>query len=229
MPLARTPLHDWHASHGAEFHSADGWQVVWRYHKSPEEPPLLRRPVVIADISANPKLSVLGSGVKAFAAKLLGLSPIRKVRGACDMEPTSRDLVCRLTENSLLLLALTPDQSGLAARIADAMNVTHLDVTTAYAGFSLIGTRAAEVLQPLTELDLSPQPFPKQSCVETNLAGVHALLVRPRRSGMDEILVYVGWDVGEYVWERIWNTGAPLGLSAIGATEWSLNFAGPSG
>jgi sarcosine oxidase subunit alpha len=229
IPLARTPLHEWHAAHGAEFTAIDGWHVVMRYPRAAEESNLLLRPVLIADISANAKVSYVGRGVDALAAKLLGLSPLRKPRGACDLEPSRRDRACRLTENSLLLLALTTNAAALDAYVGQAENVVRTDVTSAYAAFSLLGARAAELLQRLTALNVSLPAFPNQSCVETNLAGVPALLVRPRRSGMDEILVYVGWDVGEYVWQRLWEVGAPLGPSPISGGQWYLNFAGPCG
>jgi 4-methylaminobutanoate oxidase (formaldehyde-forming) len=227
--VARIPLHHWHEERGAEFTASDGWQTPFRYRPTPREGNLLLAPVLIADLSANAKRSYIGRGVDALAAKLLGLSSLRKVRSACDLEPSRQDFACRLTENSLLLLSLTPSGAALDDLVGQAENAARIDVTTAYAGFSLLGARAAELLQQLTALDVSLSAFPNQSCAETNLAGVHALLLRPRRGGRDEILVYVGWDVGEYVWEQLWDAGQPLGLSVISPSEWYLNFAGPCG
>lgn len=227
--IARTPLHHWHEARGAEFTASHGWQVPSRYRDVPREGNLLLARVLIADLSANAKRSYVGRGVDALAAKLLGFSPLRKLRGACDLEPSCRDIACRLSEKNLLLLSLTASGAGLDNIVGQVENVVGMDVTSAYAGFSLLGERAAELLQKLTALDVSPAAFSNQSCVETNLAGVQSLLVRPRRDGRDEILVYVGWDVGEYVWEELWEAGQSLGRSVISPAEWYLNFAGPSG
>jgi glycine cleavage system aminomethyltransferase T len=229
IATARTPLHHWHEAHGAEFSASQGWQRPFCYRPALREDNLLHAPVLIADLSANAKRSYVGRGVDALAAKLLGLSPLRKPRGACDLEPSTRDIACRPNEYSLLLLSLTTSGAVLDDLVGRTENMIDSDVTSAYAGFSVLGARAAEVLQKLTALDISPTGFPDQSCVETSLAGVNALLVRPRRCGQDEILIYVGWDVGEYVWEKLWEAGQPLGLSVISPSEWYLNFAGPCG
>jgi sarcosine oxidase subunit alpha len=98
--------------------------------------------------------------------------------------------------------------------------VVRTDVTSAYAAFEVFGPRLDELLRRLTHLDLRPASFPVSSCAETALAGVEALLVRPADRSPPGVLIYVAWDLGEYVWERLVEAGrdvpiTPVGLEAL--------------
>ena len=58
------------------------------------------------------------------------------------------------------------------------------------------------------------------SCAETTLAGVEALLVRTEGLAVPSLRLYVAWDMAEFVWERLLETGrrdqiTPLGWGAI--------------
>jgi glycine cleavage system aminomethyltransferase T len=84
----------------------------------------------------------------------------------------------------------------------------------------MVGPRLEGVLCRLTHLDVRPAALPPDSCVETALAGVEALLVRHDRGDLPAVRVYVAWDLGEYVWERVLEAGrdvpaTPLGLDAL--------------
>jgi sarcosine oxidase gamma subunit len=84
----------------------------------------------------------------------------------------------------------------------------------------MLGPRLEEVLRRLTQLDIRPAALPEGSCAETALAGVEALLVRPAGLALPSVRVYVAWDLGEYVWERLLDAGrgglmAPVGLEVL--------------
>ena len=51
-PVARTPLHSWHAAHGARFVERDGWQVVAAYTTPEREVEAARAGLGVADISS---------------------------------------------------------------------------------------------------------------------------------------------------------------------------------
>jgi sarcosine oxidase subunit alpha len=94
------------------------------------------------------------------------------------------------------------------------------DVTFAYAGFALVGPRLEEYLRRLMHLDVRPAAFPPGSCAETAFCGVEALLVRPAIGPFPALQVFVAWDLGEYVWERMLDAGrdvpiTPLGMEAL--------------
>jgi len=123
-----------------------------------------------------------------------------------------------------LLLAPTLTPTVLSQRLATLgkdQPLVLMDVTSAYAGFVVVGPRWEELLRRLTSLDLRPTSLPLPSCTETALAGVEAILVRSSGPSLPWVRIYVSWDLGEYVWERILEAGReqgilPLGLEALG-------------
>jgi len=210
MPYARTPLHHWHAAHGARFTARDGWQVVAAFSDAEKEAASARTGLGVADISAFAKISRRGPGAASLIPSTLGVVAV----------PDGAGLACRLTDDHLLLLASTPDATALdrhVAALCEGRPVVQTDVTSTYAGFWLIGPRLERFLRYLTHFDIRPAAFPANSCAETAFAGVEALLVRLTE---DSLRVYVAWDLGEYVWERMTEGGhevpvTPLGLKAL--------------
>lgn len=146
-PVARTPLHHWHAAHGAHFIDVDGWQVVAAYSSAEPEAAAARAGLGLADISAG-----AGTGPRETA-----------------------------------------------------------DLPPGCAGFELVGPRLGEFLRRLTDL-----PLPIHSPAETAFAGVDARLVRPGERSLPTLRVYVAWDLGEYIWERMMEAGRDIPITAIG-------------
>lgn len=213
-PVARTPLHDWHHAHGARFVERDGWQVVAAYSGADPEAAAARAGLGLADVSAFAKVSLRGRGVRAAVPSL--------APGRVGL-PGESVLACRLTDDHLLLLASAPTAPPLFQRLAeshDGAPLVRTDATSAYAGFEIIGPHLEGCLRRLTHLDVRPAALPVNCCAETALVGVEGLLVRLDRGPLPALRVYVAWDLGEYVWERIVAAGGdvpvtPLGLEAL--------------
>jgi glycine cleavage system aminomethyltransferase T len=83
-PVARTPLHPWHAAHGARFIERDGWQVVAGFADARHEAEAARAGLGLADISAFADATAARAGLW-----LLG--------------PRWEELLCRLTQLDLRL------------------------------------------------------------------------------------------------------------------------------
>jgi sarcosine oxidase subunit alpha len=221
-PVARTPLHHWHAAHGARFADRDGWQVVAAYADAEREAEAARAGLGLADVSAFAKISLRGPGVATLSQALVGDSVPRSRRRVAAVSGGSA-LACRLTDDHLLLLAATPTTAVWEQRLTSLHNgqpVVQTDVTSAYAGFMVVGPRLEEFLRRLTHLDARLASFPVSSCAETALAGVEALLVRSAEPTQPALRIYVAWDLGEFVWERLIEAGRdgstmPIGLEAL--------------
>jgi glycine cleavage system aminomethyltransferase T len=216
--VARTPLHAWHAAHGARLTESHGWQVPAGYSTLERELAVARSAVALADLSAFAKVSILGPGVPAFARTLAGDAVSKPCRVAV-VDAGGPVLACRLAADHLLLLADTPDLEPLMRQQAAS-----IDVTTAYAVFSLVGPNAEPVLAQLTALDLAGC-LPPGACAETGLAGIQALLVRPPTTPLPWVRICVAWDLGEYVWERLLDAGRRHGVEAVGLD--ALRHAAP--
>jgi sarcosine oxidase subunit alpha len=218
MPVARTPLHHWHASHGARFTNREGWQVVTAYGEAEREAAAARAGLGLADISASAKVSLRGAGVPPLVQSLLPDSAAQRPGGVASL-PGKSALACRLTEEHLLLLATPPTAITLRA-VPEGQSVTPMDMSSAYAGFTLLGPHLEECLCRLTHLDLRAASIPVNACAETALAGVEALVVRLAGQALPTLFIYVPRDVGEYVWERLLEAGRdgpimPVGLDAL--------------
>jgi glycine cleavage system aminomethyltransferase T len=171
--------------------------------------------VGVADVSPLAKLSLRGPGVPAFAAALGDVGP-RSV------SKIDAGLACRLTEDCLFLVAGSTSRAGFVEPFFSSAQIVRTDVTSAYAGFALVGNHVEVLVGRLSSFDVGNQGFPEGSCAETELAGVHALLVRPAGRFTPEICVYVAWDLGEYVWEVFWGTGRDLSIIPVGMETMKL-------
>jgi sarcosine oxidase subunit alpha len=217
-PLARTPLHHWHAAHGARFTESNGWQIVTRYAGAGAE---ARTGLGLIDASASAKLALHGPGVATAAHTLVTDHGADRPQGVGTLSSDRKTLACHLTDEYLLLLATSPDVTDLASAVADPcreQRVVACDMTSALAGFVVLGEQVEALLRRVTHLDVRPSAFPVNSCVETSLAGVEALLVR--QSEPTNVRIYVAWDMAEFVWERLLETGlewhiTPLGIEAL--------------
>ncbi len=218
---AHTPLHHWHLARSAQMGEFAGWQIPLVYSTVAEEVAAARSGAALADVSAFLKYSLLGPAVLAFLeASLPGTAALRP-RGVSWL-PERKALACRLTTDHLLLLAMDMQADALAPQLTRAdlfPGLVRQEVTAAHAAFWLCGPQMEEVLAGLTALDISPTALPEGACAETGLVGVPALLVRVPELAVPSVLLCVGWEVGEYVWERLLEGGRVTALGQEGLCE----------
>lgn len=218
-PPARTPLYHWHAAHGARLVDRDGWQVPAVYTDVERETAAARAGLGVADVSAFDKTLLLGPGVAEVVPHLVGPGHADRPSTAAALRAGGPGLACRLTADSLLLLASTTDAAPLAAGLRDLRHERPLlrqDETTARAAFWLVGPRIEDLLRRLTAVDLGAAVLPMGACAETGLAGVPALLVASPELALPSLRVCVSWDLGEYVWECLLDAGRGLGALPLG-------------
>jgi glycine cleavage system aminomethyltransferase T len=218
FPLGRTPLHSWQEARGTTMVPRDGWLVPDPATSDTEAECLAaQNGVGLVDLSAYAKLSLRGPKLRVLVQDVLGKSPAVRPRGVAVHDAGGTVLACRLTDEHLLLLAMRINAAGLDTpftNLASELAIVQTDVTCAFAGIGLVGPKAEQVVQRLTSLDLSARGLPTGSCAETNLAGIQALLVRPAQLDLPALCLYVAWDLGEYVWEKLWQTSRREGITA---------------
>src|SRR5690349_12279552 len=69
--LAETPLHDWHAAHGAKLVDFAGWSMPVHYGSIVAEHQAARRAAALFDVSHMGRLKFGGTGGGAFLEGLL--------------------------------------------------------------------------------------------------------------------------------------------------------------
>jgi len=106
----------------------------------------------------------------------------------------------------------------LLSKAGKTAAVLQTDMTSALAAFWLFGPHTDETLRQVTHYDVAAMA--PGSCTETGLAGVPAVLIRPQTPTVPSMQILVGWDVAEYVWEKLWQLGqiwnvSPLGIDGL--------------
>ena len=93
------------------------------------------------------------------------------------------------------------------------------EVTSVYAQLLLAGPRSRDVLNKLTSLNLSSNLRDDLTCAQTNVAHVHAIILRKDLAALPAFHLLVGREYGESVWESVLHAGnefeiTPFGLEA---------------
>ena len=218
----RVNWYESNASSGDDSTRPDGWAGMLWSPAIGAEHLACRTSAAIFDESSFSKLDVTGSGAAAFLERLCANSVARRVgavtytqllnsRGGVECDLT----VTRLAEDRFRLVTGTAfgnhDGAWIRQHLEDDSVVVE-DVTSQYACFALWGPRAREILQPLSESDLSHGAFGYMSAKEINVGAVPCLAVRVTFVGE------LGWELycpSEYavgLWDSLMSAGQPHGL-----------------
>jgi glycine cleavage system aminomethyltransferase T len=90
------------------------------------------------------------------------------------------------------------------------------DVTAGYAQINVQGPRSRELLQRLTDADLSNEAFPFRTAREIDIGFARVLCVRITYLGELGYELYVPTEQAVHVYDRLVAAGAPLGLRHAG-------------
>jgi 4-methylaminobutanoate oxidase (formaldehyde-forming) len=218
----RVNWYESNAAAGDESTRPDGWAGMLWSPAIGAEHLACRQSAALFDESSFSKLDVTGSGAAAFLERLCANGVARRVgavtytqllnpRGGVECDLT----VTRLAEDRFRLVTGTAfgnhDGAWIRQHVEDDSVVVE-DVTSKYACFALWGPRAREILQPLSESDLSHGAFGYMSAKEINVGPVPCLVVRVTFVGE------LGWELycpSEYavgLWDSLMAAGQPHGL-----------------
>ena len=90
------------------------------------------------------------------------------------------------------------------------------DLTSARACLGLWGPRARDILQPLTETDLSSETFPYLTAKPVTIGVVPCLALRVTYVGELGWELYCPTEYGRRLWDTIWQAGQRYGMAAGG-------------
>jgi 4-methylaminobutanoate oxidase (formaldehyde-forming) len=245
-PVRRSALHDRLAARGACFGVVAGWErpnwyappgVEPRYRYSYErqnwfphaaaEHHAVREAVGLFDQSSFAKFLVEGpdatTALQRLAANDVGGAPGRVVytamlneRGGVEADLT----VTGLAEGRHLVVtsaaSATHDLDWIRRHLPAGARVAVVDVTSAYAVLGLMGPRARDLLQALTEADLSSEAFPFGHAREINVGYGHALALRITYVGELGWELYVPTELAATVYDAVVAEGRRHGVRHAG-------------
>ena len=239
-PTRRSPLHDWHAAHGAEFIQAGPWLRAWYYRwagPSPEtayieEMKLVRRGVGLADVSTLGKIDVQGPDAAEFLNRVYvnGFAKLPVGRARYGVMLTDDGVVLddgtttRLSETRYFMTTTTA-QAGevmswlefLLQAVWPELRVHVTSVTDQWAAMAVSGPQSRAALElAFPGVDVSNAALPHMGCLDFSFEGQLIRLIRLSFSGELAYEVYVAADRGIALWEHILQRASPLGIKPFG-------------
>jgi heterotetrameric sarcosine oxidase alpha subunit len=238
-PTRRTPLHDWHAAHGAHFVEAGQWLRPRAYLRPGEsfdaawrrEVLAVRGAAGICDVSTLGKIDVQGPDATAFLERVYCNGFARLAAGRCRYGLMLREdgivlddgTVTRLGERRYFLTTTTANAGRVLAHLEYLLQTAWPDlkvrvasVTDQYGQIALAGPRSREVLARLADIDVADTALPFLASATATIAGMRVRLFRISYSGelAYEIAVPAGPTVA--VWEALLAAGREFGLAPYG-------------
>ncbi len=174
--LLRTPLFDWHVTHGARMVDFAGWAMPVQYGSIIEEHTATRSAVAVTDISHMGRLRFEGPGAAVFLAELLTrrvadmeLGQIRYSLVTNDSGGILDDVLVGYYQDSYgqpfyVVVVNASNRKKIVAWInahlpkeraeIPGQEVIFTDLSRLWAMFAIQGPKSVEVMQPLVNVDL---------------------------------------------------------------------------
>ena len=223
--MRHTPLIETHRALGARMAPFAGWEMPVQYTSILEEANSVRTDAGLFDVSHMGRLELTGPAAADLLDTVLSVNVPKMRQGrarynvVCTEEGGIIDdgIVYRRGEQEFLLIPNAANTGAvldlLAARSPGPDTVRIENVTSQYAMIAHQGPRAAEMLQPLTEVDLSTvRPF---GATDTRIADTDAYVARTGYTGEDGYELIVPSEAATAIWKELMHRGAtPCGLGA---------------
>ena len=239
-PIRITPMHRWHAEHGAVFENVGQWKRPWYYPRLGEdmdaavarECRAVRTSVGVLDASTLGKIEVVGADAAAFLDRMYTNDISTLAIGRCRYSLMCMEDGMVFDDGVGTRLAadrfFTTTTSGGAGRVMDwleewlqtewpDLEVTLTSVTEQWSTIAVAGPRARDVLEQLApDFALDPQAFPFLSFREGCLAGMPARVFRISFTGELSYEISVPAHNGLAMWEAVMEAGRAFDITPYG-------------
>jgi aminomethyltransferase len=220
-----TALDARHRALGARMIPFAGWDMPVQYKGLVEEHLAVRRDAGLFDLSHMGEIFIDGPEAAAALDYALVTAPGKLAVGRahysmiCDANGGILDdlIVYRLGDTRYMVVPNASNVETVSAALRE--RIANFDATLDDASMrtSLVaiqGPRAAEILQPFVDVDLSTIKY--YSGTATRACGVPAILARTGYTGEDGFELFVAWDDAVRVWDTLLEAGASRGLVPAG-------------
>lgn len=217
----------WYAGEGVEAIEEYGFERQNSFDAVATECQALRSSVGVLDVSNFAKYEIKGEGSADWLNRVVAnyvpteiarscLTPMLGVRGGIAGDFT----ITKLDEDYFLMIG-----SGIAERyhqrffqsVARPDSVSFKSLTEAWAGFNVAGPKSRELLQSLTDADLSNDQFKFMHNRRITLAGIKAVILRVSFSGDLGWEIYVPVAQQLALFDAILEAGKSLGVRPVGS------------
>ncbi|MEZ5761992.1 MAG: glycine cleavage T C-terminal barrel domain-containing protein, partial [Paracoccaceae bacterium] len=239
QPLRRTPMHEWHETHGAHWEPVGLWRRPYCFMRHGEgihdavnrEIRNVRNAVGLLDASTLGKIIVKGPDAGKFLdmlyTNMMSTLPVGKCRYGlmCSENGFLSDdgVVVRLSEDSWLCHTTTGGADRIHGWMEDWLQCEWWDwkvytanVTEQYAQVAVVGPNARKLLEKLGGMDLSKEALPFMEWREGVLGGFRARVHRISFSGELSFEIAVPASEGRAFWDALIAAGEEFGVAPYG-------------
>lgn len=222
----KTILNDTHRALGAKMVDFGGWDMPVQYPAGViEEHIATRTRAGLFDVSHMGEIWVEGPDAIPFVNRITTNDVTKLVDGQAHYSALPNEdggvvddlLVYRFAEDRLLLVvnAGTTDKDWeWINKNKGNENVSVRNASSEYCQIAIQGPKAVEILQKLTETELSPIGY--YHFTEGKVDGVDAIISRTGYTGEDGFEVYAAADRAEQLWNKLLETGKEHGILPCG-------------
>jgi len=228
-PAKRTSIHHRHKDLGARMMWTGAWRRPHSYGDPAAEAKAVHDALGLIDVSTLGKLVVRGPEAGAFLDRLypnrfsdLKTDRIRYgVLGTDGGRIMDDGTVARLDDETYYVTTTSTGADTVIEWFTWWNAVWHMDVevtnvTGALAAVNVAGPRARELMERLTEIDVSPHGFKYLDARRGLVAGVPSLVLRIGFVGELGYEIHFPSPFGEHVWDTILREGAAYDLRPFG-------------
>jgi aminomethyltransferase len=223
--LLRTALVDWHRANDGRLIDFAGWEMPVQYSSILDEHRAVRERVGLFDLSHMGEVWVSGPGAGTGLAAALVSDPTRLAIGrahysmivAPDGGIIDDLIVYRVADERFMVVPNASNRVAVVDALGERLEGHEAAMDDASLRTSLVavqGPRAAELLTPLTDVDLTSLKY--YAIAEGHAAGQPALVARTGYTGEDGFELFVDWDAALPIWERLLADGEVFGIMAAG-------------
>ena len=224
--LKHTPLAERHRAMGARMVEFGGWEMPVEYSGISAEHVAVRQQAGLFDVSHMGEIEIAGADALAAVQRMTCNDAAALEVGQAQYSVLTTDegtcvddlLVYRLSGEHYLLVVnaanIDKDYAWMRQHAEQCGDAVAVNASSRYALVALQGPRAAEILQPLTGVELSALGYYWFATGE--VAAVRATISRTGYTGEDGFELFVAPQVVERVWNAVLEAGEPAGLVPAG-------------
>lgn len=225
--MKRTPLYEKHVALNAKIIDFGGWDMPVQYTNVIDEHKTTRTAAALFDICHMGEIEVQGPQVLDLLQSVLTRDLSGQKTGQVKLSALLNDkggiiddlTVYKMADDFYMLVTNATTREADFKRISVILqdkkfDCTLLDISDKTGKLDLQGPRSEEILRPLTDADLKSIRF--YSFVESQVAGIPAIISRSGYTGEDGFEIYA--DAGKIgdIWDRVLAAGAASGLKPAG-------------
>ncbi len=235
-PARLTAMHHRHGEAGASMMLAGLWYRPEVYNAGSDrqmairaEAKNVRENVGLIDVSTLGGLEIRGPDAAEMLERMYTWAYKKQQLGRAryllmtDMTGVITDdgVACRFDDNHFYVTATTSGVDGVYREMLFwnaqwRLKVDVTNVTGAFCGVNIAGPKSRDVLQKLTDEDLSAEGFPYMGVRQTVVAGIPVRLLRVGFVGELGYEIHAPAHSGEALWDALMEAGAEHGIKPFG-------------